>query len=622
MKRQSIFLLLIMFFLFFSIFFYRQIAFDEIVYCCDNLLINIPARIFWVKSLLSGVFPIDSPFLFSGSPFLADINVSPLYPGNVVFLFFEPFRGMTIVTLFHIGLAGVGMLWVTGVVQMTFWSRMIATIVFVFSGTIVSYTNNLPMLQVASWLPLVFSSWILYCSRPSKKTAILVVSFSVLQILAGHIQLIFYSFLLCYVYALIFLRIPFVYRVMRLVFICLATIFFALPQLLPFVLHALHSTRIGSGFSYATFGSLQILAIFRFFLPSIVGNLSEGTEWWQGGSMYGYIGITPWILFFSFLVRRKWSSHELFFSGIGILSFLLAFGSSTPIFSLFYHLIPGIRLFRVPSHFLLLFTFSFAMFSGYALQRGLSKKIVALSSIFFFVMWFGFVAAEDSIYRMLFSLNYSSLQRKLAFLGDRGVQTIFSMIQQNALLFGCGLLGIYAISSRFSRLSNIAVVLFLFLDLFLYARMNLITLSYHVVMTWKAEQERIVQEIRERTEDGYRFYVHPSLYPSPYMRVFGEPWIEREVLWQFRMFRPNLLMIYNIPIVDGYASMIDRRYQALFGVPANDPTGVAIPDTAVDVLRSLRVRYIFLPHRVEDSPLLAHLSFLWENPYIRLYELR
>ncbi|MCX8009473.1 MAG: hypothetical protein N3A54_07340, partial [Patescibacteria group bacterium] len=117
------------------------------------------------------------------------------------------------------------------------------------------------------------------------------------------------------------------------------------------------------------------------------------------------------------------------------------------------------------------------------------------------------------------------------------------------------------------------------------------------------------------------WYVYPSLYQSPYQRVFGKPWIEQEVLWQMRIFRPNLFMLYEILIVDGYASMIDRRYQERFGVSARDPTGVVIPDTAVDVLRSLNVRYILFSRDLNENDLLNHLKLLWESEYFRLYEL-
>lgn len=51
------------------IFFYRILFFGENLYCCDNFLINIPAKIFFTTQLKLGHFALWNPYLFRGFRF-------------------------------------------------------------------------------------------------------------------------------------------------------------------------------------------------------------------------------------------------------------------------------------------------------------------------------------------------------------------------------------------------------------------------------------------------------------------------------------------------------------------------------------------------------------------------
>jgi hypothetical protein len=604
---------------FFFIFFHRQIFFDEVLYCCDNLLINIPAKIFWAKRILSGELPLINPYLFSGSPFLADINLSPLYPGNIFFLVFEPFAALTGSVLFHFFIASVGAYWMSIKLGLENKTAAIVSTLFVFSGTMIGYTGNLPMIQVASILPWLFGSWVVFCKHPSKKYFGIIVILSALQIFAGHIQLTYYSFVFCFLYAALFMARPVGMRffLIALIAVCIAVL--ASPQLIPFVDVARHSTRMGSGFSYSVFGALAPYAIIRFIFPGIVGNLSQGTDWWQAGSMYGYIGAIPMML--AIMAMKNAQNRAYFFGIVGAIAFLAAFGENTFVFPILYYTLPGVSLFRVPAHFLLIATFSFAILAGIAVE----KRIHARRFLFMFsgalgVLWIALAVGKPFLIREIYHLDHPKIVAKLEFLGNSGIESIFSDVQNNILFLAASLFIFYVWTKHGKKTFWMVAALLFFLDLFFYSRMNLLTIPRKKMMAWQKEQNKTVSEILRVIEPGYRFYVHPSLYQSPYQRKYKEKWIEEEVLWQMRMFRPNMLMNYDIPMVDGYASMIDQRYQNIFGVPSRDPTGVTIPDTAVDKLQRLNVRYVLFPAQMADNPLLPHLRLVWSNAYIRLYE--
>ncbi len=623
---------LIIFFLVFIGFFFRQIFLSEVFYCCDNLLINIPAKIYWAQSILAGKFPIDNPYLFSGTHFLADINLSPLYPGNILFLLIQPFRAVTLLMLIHIVLLGIGMIWITKLLGYEKNQRLLTTLVFVFSGTILGYTGNLPMMQVVSWLPWVFGSWIVYCQKPSKSSIFTIVLTSVLQILAGHIQLTFYTFLFSFLYGFLFSSGNLKKKIWSIGLITGIIFLVASVQLVPFIEFAIHTTRIGKGFAYASFGGLPLGALIRFIVPSIVGNLQQGTDWWQGGSVNGYIGLVPLLLTIVAFVDRK--KEDYFFIIIGCLTFLAAFGSTLPIFPLIYYIIPGISLFRVPSHFLLISTFCFSILAGRGFESFLSlpqsKKrslghVLFICSCLVICVWgIGILGGSEYLHELIRQINNSKLQSKLLLFGTNGLNLLFGDISRNILLIGIELF-VLDLCLRYSRkIAWILVLGIIVLDLSIFSTRAILTVPISTVTSWENEQKNLVSEMSKIIDPRYLTYVHPSLYPSPYKRVFGTSWMEDEIHWQFQSFRPNFLMNYQIPMVDGYASMIDGRYQQLFGVAASDPTGVSIPDSSTDILQQLGVRYILFPKSTselgEKNFLKEHLSLLWESEHFDIYE--
>jgi len=106
-------------------------------------------------------------------------------------------------------------------------------------------------------------------------------------------------------------------------------------------------------------------------LPNFFGNFADywGIEinYYQETSVY--IGILPLILiFFAIFVKRsEKEERELiwFFTGLAILSLLLAFGGNTRIYLWVWKYVPGVNLFRAPARFIFLFTFSTAILAGF-----------------------------------------------------------------------------------------------------------------------------------------------------------------------------------------------------------------------------------------------------------------
>ncbi len=356
------------------VFFWRQVFGGEVIYCCDNFLINIPSKVFLIEELRQGRFPLWNPYIFSGTPFFADLNLALLYPLNVLYAFPSPFRALTLGVILNFFIALTGVYVFSRSLKLSMFGSFVSAIIFGFSGTMVVYTNNAPMIQVASLLPWVVWSVNRYLSDSSRKTFIIAVLIASLQIISGHPQLTYLTLLFVGVWLLYFKKSLLLFGWLVL-FIFLITA----VQILPFLEFVRLSTRATGGFDYATFDSLNPFSIARLIVPNIIGNLSEGFVIAQGGSVYGYVGVLSLLL--AFFAKRK-DRVVRFFLIATVAAFLLALGKYTPVYWVVYHVLPGLGSFRSPQHFLLLYTFSVAMLAGFGAQQFLNKRILIIAVIF------------------------------------------------------------------------------------------------------------------------------------------------------------------------------------------------------------------------------------------------
>ncbi|MFX0202638.1 MAG: YfhO family protein, partial [Candidatus Hodarchaeota archaeon] len=147
--------------------------------------------------------------------------------------------------------------------------------------------------------------------------------------------------------------------------VCLAAI-----QLLPTYEFSGLTTRAGGvAYDFATTFSFPRENLITLILPNFFGNYIQYWGIWNYQEMIIYIGIFPLILI-TFAIFFKRSGNEerewiWFFAGLAIFSMLLALGKNTRIYWWVWRFVPGMNLFRAPSRFRLLVTFSAAILAGY-----------------------------------------------------------------------------------------------------------------------------------------------------------------------------------------------------------------------------------------------------------------
>lgn len=518
------------------IFFWRQIIGGEVWYCCDNLLINVPSKVFMAQEVRQGRFPLWNPYLFSGTPFFADINLAVLHPFNLLYLVLPPFRALTvgILVLFLVG--SFGMFVLGRVLRLGRFASLVGAIIFGFSGSLVVYANNVAILQVAVLVPWVLAAWI-------HGNLVVFVMVASLQVFSGHPQLTFYTWLLLFFYSW---RRPWsLIRAGAFVFLCTAV------QLVPFALLALSSTRMAFGIARGAIHSVHPLSLVRLVIPGVVGNLSAGTAWVQAGTIHGYVGFLPLLL-----APMAWrDGRGRFFIVVAAVSLVLS--TSTYEF-----------LFRQPSQFLFLWTFGVAAAAMIAIDR-LARTGRGPSGF----KLFPFVMLPDRLQEKISAFPAQTVSYNVSLLS---VMAIFAAATLSRL--------------RSSTIAKLTLLGVLFADLYVWGQTNVTTIPEQTVMRWyQGTKERVASW---KLDGRYRYYTDPSIYPYPEKKPLGQFNDPGESEWQFRILRPGLGMLYGLPAVDGYASMVRASYQQWFGGNSRDPTGVVISSIVDPRLQGANVRYI------------------------------
>ncbi|MEK7119714.1 MAG: YfhO family protein [Patescibacteria group bacterium] len=585
MEKRRNFVVLIVFILLIAVFFYRQIFLGQVFYCCDNLLINIPSKLFLVDELRQGRFPLWNPYIFSGSPFFADINLALLYPMNALYFILPPFQALTVGALLDIFVGLMGMYLLCRSLRCSTTASILGAVVFGFSGTMVTYINNIPMLQAASLAPWLLWGWKRLLQKPSIARYLGIVVIASLQVLAGHPQLTYYSWLLAVLFVLFACPGKLLQKIGLMSAVVLLTFFLTGVQVVPFMEFAMLSTRAGRGFAYASFDSLHPLNIVRLFIPNVVGVLRDGTAWAQGGSVYGYIGVLAVIFVFAARLR--------FWKIIAGVAFVLALGKYTPVFTIAYWLVPGIAGFRSPQHFLLPFTIAVSVLAAYGLDDVKKRAIRNIGVI-------GMMGGIGGGLLYLFSANLAGLVlellvsyptrvlEKLHGFSLGMIETVVQLTAMNILMVGI----LMVTAGLVWRKSRNAVVLLVFFELFLFSQNGLVSINQNEPMRWFAGMRGQEKSI-----------VDPLQYPYLGKKEFGVFNWDRESAWQVSILRPNLNMVAGLPTPYGYASLVYREYQMYASSASADPTGVQLDDpTGGKVAMLTGPRLFFLDKKLQKHP--------------------
>lgn len=338
------------------------------------------------EAFRAGQIPLWTNDIFMGVPLLANPQIGTFYPLNWLLSGLRAPDAVRISIVLHGLIAACGMYALCR--QMVADSRpaaLCAALIFAFGGTLgahVEQINQLQGLALLPWLLLTFER-VLRAPRPFVWCVLLALLWA-LQIFTGHTQTVFTSGVGLGVWALgsgalSAHRLRGMVRALLLLAVtALATLLFALPQLLP-TLELTGMSNRGGGFSaqQATAFSLPPLYLPRALLPGYDGLLFGEYVAYSGVIALGLALFAVWIALrgqdASARSARVWVL-------LAVTGLLLAFGRFNPLYWMLAEL-PGFDLFRVPARWMALVAVALALLAGLGVARlqaqHISRRLIA-----------------------------------------------------------------------------------------------------------------------------------------------------------------------------------------------------------------------------------------------------
>ena len=378
----------------------------------DLILENYVWKQFILQSLHQRQIPLWNPYLFAGVPFLAAGQHSAMYPLSLVYYALPLPLAYGVFTYIHFVLAGLFTYLFVRTLGASRAGAFVAGVTFTFSAFMV-VSVDFPMIVAAvTWLP--FLLWVAEkllrlaeASAGHWRAALWVLVGAAglgMQILAGHVEIMVYvAIILAY------------YTAGRLVALWVRhrRAFWPMAGRAVAWLAALGVLGIGLGavqwiplyelvrqnFRQGAVSYQQVVGwaypwrqIITFFVPDFFGNPShhqyfdlfrwqvvpvttnalgepiteiawtKGLPTWKNYVEAGsYVGILPLLLAVIAVIRRRGAAVWIFAS-LAVVSVLMAFG--TPLYALFFYLVPGANQLHSPFRWVFAYTLSMAVLAG------------------------------------------------------------------------------------------------------------------------------------------------------------------------------------------------------------------------------------------------------------------
>jgi hypothetical protein len=337
-------------------------------------------RAFAAQTLLAGHLPLWNPYTYSGEPFLGGFQSALLYPPNVVFLVLPLGRAVNFSVLLHLAILGWGMHRIASRRGLHPLAAAVCAGLLPLSGVVFPhvYAGHLPNLCSMAWAPWILSGLEDHLhGRGSGRGLLLASAAAGLQILAGHVQYVFYTAVAAGLYALAcsFTE-PSVRRraLPGVAVLYLGAAALSAAQLFPgldSIREGIRHSRLDLGF--ASMFSLPVENLLTFVTPGFFGDLNHHVYWGRGflWEMTVFAGASGLVLAGAAVLDPVWRRLSRVDLAMTAVLLLLAVGSHTPLFAVLYEHVPGFDRFRGTSKF----TFPALLFLVLAIGGGADALI-------------------------------------------------------------------------------------------------------------------------------------------------------------------------------------------------------------------------------------------------------
>jgi len=268
----------------------------------------------------------------------------------------------------------------------------VAALAFTFGGPMAARIQHAEKIFILPWFPLAFLLLKQALDRGSLIRTLLAAIVASLIALSGN-QL---SVLMFYSFALFFLfrvaaddrRLDFVKTrgPLFLVFVA-AALALAAIQLLPALQFSDESNRSSITYDNAVANSMWPGTLLTLFFPNFFGAADVQGYWGHGDptEAYLYLGAAPILMagVGVLVLPRAKSRDHWFFLLLAVAALVYSLGRYTPAYSLFYHFVPGVSVFRRPPDATWVLSFAVAFLAGIGLHELLSNPRRWTAVLFF-----------------------------------------------------------------------------------------------------------------------------------------------------------------------------------------------------------------------------------------------
>lgn len=378
MKKRSIISLLVLCAL--PALLFRDSLFGGRALFLDDLeTLSYPLKFFQYEMGLAGKIFKWNPYLFSGTPYLADPQSSLFYPPNWIFFLKPPEEGIPLFLTVHFALAGVLTYFYLCRHQFDTPARMGGAVVYMLSGFAALHSIHPGIIAAYSLIPL----GLILCDRAIEECSMwnscLLGIFLAVHLFIGSPQMTFILLVILMLYSLFNVsKKPSGVTLPRLIiflfFSVVVAVLLAQVQVLPTV-EFLAQTPRSAPFSLdeKTRGSLGLAELIMMLIPDRYGHPLSSTPF-RGELFYWevciFTGIVPLMLALYGLLTAdaRQKKERVAFLVIAAVAVFMALGKYNPLYDYLTSL-PFIKSFRVPIRFMIMFILSLSYLTATGIQN-------------------------------------------------------------------------------------------------------------------------------------------------------------------------------------------------------------------------------------------------------------
>ncbi|HIB10238.1 MAG TPA: hypothetical protein EYO20_10460 [Gemmatimonadetes bacterium] len=385
---------------------------DQMLVGNDTLSLGYVARAFYADALTQlGAIPRWAPLILGGTPFLEALSAGDaLYlPSTILLVLLDPYRALGWKLVVHVAAAGFFMF---GWIRALGGSRsaaLVAGVGYMLAPFFVSLVNpgHDGKMFVTALAPLLF--WVVerHFVVPRIRSFCGISLVVALIIYTTHFQMAYFLFGAVGAFAIFRTaelslgkgkrpissgrEHPAVTRFLTFIVAAFLGVGVAAVQFFPAAKYVtedsrrIQTTREAAGetsLEWSSSWSLHPEEAMSLVIPEFVGGNVDSTDWtrqtyWGRNAFkhnHEYIGILLLLLSLVSFVGGARSALRWFFTSLGVTVFLFTLGTHTPVWRLFYEVVPGIELFRAPSQMIFLVGFAVVTLAAFGVDRILRAR--------------------------------------------------------------------------------------------------------------------------------------------------------------------------------------------------------------------------------------------------------